>query len=79
MKKLIALFAFPVILTFFACNNQPAEVKKEVITTPPVIIKEKEPVIIVKDPPEKETEVTLDKNGVKVKTKKVNVVIDPKN
>jgi hypothetical protein len=77
MKKLIALLALPVMLTFFSCNNQPAETKKEVITQP-VIIKEKEPVIVVKDPPEKETEITLDKNGVKVNTKKVNVVIDPK-
>jgi hypothetical protein len=74
MKKLIALFAASMLLICFSCNNQPAETKKEVITQP-VIIKEK-PVIVVKDPPEKNTEVTLDKNGIKVKTKKVNVVVE---
>lgn len=75
MKKLIALYAVPMALICLSCNNQPAETKKEVIVTPPVIIKEK-PVVVVKDPPEKNTEITLDKNGVKVKTKKVNVVIE---
>jgi hypothetical protein len=74
MKKLIALYALPITLICLSCNNQPAETKKEVIVTPPVIIKEKP--VVVKDPPEKNTEITLDKNGVKVKTKKVNVVIE---
>jgi hypothetical protein len=52
-----------------ACNNKPAEVKKEVIVVPA------SPVIIVKDPPAKSTTVTLDKNGVKVQTKKVDVSV----
>jgi hypothetical protein len=76
MKKLIALFAPLAVIVCFSCSNQPAEAKKEVIVTPPQVIIKEKPVIVVKDPPEKNTEITLDKNGVKVKTKKVNVVID---
>ena len=52
-----------------SCNNKPAETTKEVIVVPQA------PVIIVKDPPKKATTVTLDKNGVKVETKKIDVQV----
>jgi hypothetical protein len=69
MKKIIGFLSFALVLMATACNNKPAEVKKEVIVVPAA------PVIIVKDPPEKSTTVTLDKNGVKVQTKKVDVSV----
>ena len=69
MKKIISLLSFVVVLLTMACGNKPAEVKKEIIVVPSA------PVIVVKDPPVKSTTVTLDKNGVKVETKKVNVSV----
>lgn len=73
MKKILSLSLMSVALLVISCNNQPEETKKEVITTPPGVIKT-DPVIVVKDPPEKSTSVTLDKNGVKIETKKVVVI-----
>ena len=57
-----------VMVSVFSC--QPREAKK---------VPTQSPVIIVKDPPEKSTTITLDKNGVKVEAKKVDVVIKPDN
>jgi hypothetical protein len=67
MKKIIGFLSFAAILTIMSCK--PAETKKEVVVVPAT------PVIIVKDPPEKGTTIILDKNGVKVESKKVDVVI----
>jgi copper chaperone CopZ len=72
MKKIIGFLSVALVLITMACTNEPAEVKKEVIVVPSA------PVIIVKDPPEKSTKVTLDKNGVKVETKKVDVTVKNK-
>ena len=66
MKKIIG---FPLVVAIFsmaACADKPAEVKKEVIVAP---------VVIVKDPPEKSTTIVLDKNGVKVVAKKIDVTV----
>jgi ABC-type proline/glycine betaine transport system substrate-binding protein len=65
MKKIIGFLSIACIVTLMACSNNTPEVKKEVVVAPPVIV--------VKDPPAKSTTVVLDKNGVKVETKKVNV------
>ena len=67
MKKIIGFLSLAAVLTIMSCK--PAETKKEVVIVPAA------PVIIVKNPPEKGTTVTLDKNGVKVEAKKVDVVI----
>ncbi len=69
MKKSIGFLSMVVVLTAMSCSDKAPEVKKEVIVVPVV------PTIIVKDPPAKGTTVVLDKNGVKVETKKVNVNI----
>jgi hypothetical protein len=69
MKKIIGLLSLAAILTTMACSDQPAEVKKEVIVVP------SKPVVVVKDPPAKSTTVTVDKNGVKVEAKKVDVTV----
>jgi len=52
-----------------SCAGKPAETKKEIIVVPAA------PVIIIKEPVQKPTTITLDKNGVKVETKKTDVVI----
>ena len=67
MNKIIGFLSFAVILTIMSCK--PAETKKEVVIVPAA------PVIIVKDPPVKGTTITLDKNGVKVQAKKVDVTV----
>jgi hypothetical protein len=69
MKRITGFLSFAAVLTIMSCAGKPAEVKKEVIVVPST------PVIIVKDPPEKGTTITLDKNGVKVEAKKVDVVV----
>jgi hypothetical protein len=67
MKKIISFLSFAAVLTIMSCAGNPAEIKKEVIIVPST------PVIILKDPPEKSTIITLDKNGVKVEAKKIDV------
>lgn len=68
MKKISGFLSLIALFTIMACSNdKPAEVKKEVIIVPAA------PVTV----PEKNTVITLDKNGVKVTTKKVDIKIDP--
>jgi len=67
MKKIICLLSLAVVVTTIACSDKPAEVKKEVIVVPSQVL--------IKDPPEKSTTVTVDKNGVKVVAKKVDVTV----
>ena len=67
MKKIIVFLTLATVLLIMACSDKPA--KKEVIVVPST------PVIIVKDPPEKGTTITVDKNGVKVEAKKIDVTV----
>jgi hypothetical protein len=69
MKKIIGFLSLAAVLTLMSCAGKPAEVKKEVIVVPAA------PVIIIKEPVEKPTTITLDKNGVKVEVKKVDVTV----
>ena len=69
MKKIIGFLSLAVVLVTMSCTAKPAEVKKEVIVVPA------KPVVVVKAPAAKATSVTLDKNGVKVETKKVDVSV----
>lgn len=82
MKKNIGLISLCCLLFLAACNDETKTVKTEkpvpAAPAPPqkeIIIVHPEPTVIVKDPPAKQTTVTLDKNGVKVGTKKVEVVL----
>lgn len=70
MKKIVGFLplAFVVLVMTIACSNNAAEEKKDVTVKP-------SPVIVVKDPPAKSTTIVLDKKGVKVGTKKVDVNI----
>lgn len=75
MKKIITVFSLIAVSTLVACTDKTE--KKEVILVPtvapaPVVIVKDPPVIIVKDPPSKGTNITLDKNGVKIETKKLD-------
>lgn len=69
MKKIVGLLSLFALFTIMACSNdKPAETKKEVI-----IVSPSAPATV----PEKNTVITLDKNGVKVATKKVDIRINP--
>lgn len=68
MKKIIALLSLFTVITIVAYSCQP-ETKKEVIVVPTA------PVIIEKQPETKATTITLDKNGVKIEAKKVDVTV----
>ena len=68
MKKIIGFVSLFAVLTLMACSSKPAEVKKEVIVAPT------SKVVKVKDP-EKPTTIIVDKNGVKVVAKKVDVTV----
>ena len=68
MKKIIGLSLLAVVLMVMACSDKPAEVKKEVVYVPSATV-------VAKDPPEKSTTIVLDKNGVKVVAKKVDVTV----
>jgi len=69
MKKIIGFLSIFAVLIIMSCAGKPAETKKEIIVVPAA------PVIIIKEPVQKPTTITLDKNGVKVETKKTDVVI----
>lgn len=69
MKKTVSILALVALITTISCSDKPAEVKKEIIVVPAA------PTIIVKDPPAKATTIIVDKNGVKVESKKVDVKV----
>jgi hypothetical protein len=69
MKKIIGFLSLAAIVFLMACSGKSVKTEKEVIVVPST------PVIIVKDPPEKSTTITFDKNGVKVEAKKVEVKV----
>ena len=71
MKKIIGFSLLIAVLTIMVYSCGPSEVKKEVIIVPA----QPQRVIIEKEPAKKSTTITLDKNGVKVKAKKVDVTI----
>jgi hypothetical protein len=73
MKKIIGLLSLIVVITAMSCTDQTKETKKEVIVVP-APAPAPAPVIIVKDPPA--TTISIDKNGVKVETKKVKVNLE---
>ncbi|UEG50718.1 hypothetical protein LK994_04425 [Ferruginibacter lapsinanis] len=74
MKKVIAFLSLAVVA--MACTNDPKETNKDVIVIPATPAPPTQ-TIIVKDPPAKSTTVILDKKGVQVETKKVDVSIKP--
>lgn len=77
MKNIIGLLSLIAVFTAMSCTDQTKETKKEVIVVPapaPARAPAPAPVIIVKDPPA--TTISIDKNGVKVETKKVNVNLE---
>lgn len=71
MKQIIAIFTLLAVTFFSSCNDEKTTVEttKETHTVIPA------PKVVVKDPPSKATNINLDRNGVKVETKKVNVSI----
>lgn len=71
MKKIIGSLMLGSILTIMGCTDEApkTEVTKEVIVVPA------KPVIVEKAPATKPTTITLDKNGVKVEAKKIDVTI----
>lgn len=71
MKKSIGFLTLAVTLTLItSCTDRTTEVKKEVIVTPA-----EKPAVEVKDVPAKPTSISVDKNGVKVQTKKIEVKV----
>jgi hypothetical protein len=70
MKKSIQFLSIALLVSLMACADKTT--KKETIVVP------SDPVIIVKDPPSKGTTITLNKKGVKVEAKKIEVKIDNK-
>ncbi len=68
MKKLTGILSVTLILAVVSCTDHTKEVKTETIVTPA----EK---VVVKEEPAKPTSISVDKNGVKVETKKVDVKV----
>lgn len=70
--KIIGFFAMLIVLLMIGCKEQPKEqaVEKEVIIVPAA------PVVIEKEAPKSSTTITLDKNGLEVDAKKVNVKVE---
>ena len=71
MQKTVSTLVVLTALLFTSCSNEPAETKKEVIVV-------SKPAVVVKETVKKPTTIVLDKNGVKVEAKKVDVTIKNK-
>ena len=67
MKNSIGLFMIAVVLLIMGCKETPVE--KEVIIVPT------KTVVVEKEPAEKSTSISLDKKGVELKTKELDVEI----
>lgn len=73
MKKSIGLLSLMFVIAAISCTDRTS--KKEVIVVPAASAPA--PVIIVKDPaPAKPTSISVDRNGVKVETKKIDVKVN---
>ena len=72
MKKFIGFLILAFGLTAILYSCQP-DSKKEVIVVPAPSVT---PIIIETAPAKKATTITLDKNGVKIEAKKIDVKID---
>ena len=70
MKKGTAILFAAMFFTMTACTDQKTEVTKEVIVTPA-----EKPVVVERKDPAKPTSISVDKNGVQVQTKKVDVKV----
>ncbi|TDD97454.1 hypothetical protein [Flavobacterium cellulosilyticum] len=73
-KKIIGFFAMLTVLLVMGCKEQAKEqpANKEVIVVPAPA----HPVIIEKAVPDNSTTIKLDKNGLEVDAKKVNVKVE---
>ncbi|MFO7673830.1 MAG: hypothetical protein R6V74_08995 [Lutibacter sp.] len=67
MKNTIGFFIITVVLLIMGCKETPVE--KEVIIVPT------KTVVVEKEPAEKSTSISLDKKGVELKTKELDVEI----
>lgn len=73
MKKSNGLLSLMFVIAAISCTDRTT--KKEVIVVPAASAPA--PVIIVKDPvPTKPTSISVDKNGIKVETKKIDVKVN---
>ena len=73
MKRITSLLCAIIFITITSCSNEP-ETKKEVIVVPEQKAEPK-PAPVKEEP--KPTSVTIDKEGVEVQSKKVNVKVKP--
>jgi len=73
MKQIISVMYAAIFVTAISCSDAPVEQKKEVIVVPKK--EETKPPVVVEKAPA--TSIDIDKNGVKLKTKKVKVSIKP--
>lgn len=73
MKKIIGFSTMTAVLAVFgySCGSSDTKTEKEIIVVPA----QTEKTIIVKEPEKKTTTITLDKKGVKVEGKKIDVTI----
>jgi hypothetical protein len=69
MKKMIGLFSLASLFAVMSCSDKPAKVRKEVIIVPT------KTVTTIKADPSKPTTIIVDKNAVKVTTKKVDISV----
>ncbi len=67
MKKTIVFLTMAVCVMAISCTDKTTETKKEVIVAPAKSVE--------KAAPEKPTSISVDKAGVKVETKKLNVEV----
>ncbi|HQZ24155.1 MAG TPA: hypothetical protein PLD18_02555 [Flavobacterium sp.] len=75
-KKIIGFFAMATVLLIVGCKEQPKEQPVEKIVEKEVVVVPAAPAVIEKEAPAKGTTVTLDKNGLEVEAKNVEVKIE---
>ncbi|HKZ66847.1 MAG TPA: hypothetical protein VJ111_10845 [Chitinophagaceae bacterium] len=68
-KIIVSLALITSLFIIMSCSGETKETKKEVVIVPA------KPPVIIKETVKKPTTIVLDKNGVKVEAKKVDVTI----
>lgn len=82
MKRIVVSLVSSSVFLLSSCANEPKEPEKEVIIQKETVVEkekimDKQPAPVIDSP--KGTSITLDKKGIEVRSKKVDIKVQPEN
>ncbi len=76
MKKVIGMLTLFFTITMIGCSEEPAKTEVIVVPAQPAPVEKTHTVVVEKKEPDNSTTIVLDKNGVKVEAKKIDITIE---